>query len=54
MWQKNKTAHEGRFPDLAEREGLFVLRVASAQASSLTAFGTACGVLRERCSLVEP
>jgi len=41
MWQKNETAHKGRFFDLAEREGLFGFRVASAKTSSLTAFGTA-------------
>ncbi len=34
--------------------GLFGCRVASATASSLARLGTACGVLREQCSLVEP
>jgi hypothetical protein len=39
---------------LAEKAGLFSFRVASAKASSLVALGTAFGILRERCSLVEP
>jgi hypothetical protein len=39
---------------LAERAGLFGFRVASAKASSLATLGTAFGILRERCSLVEP
>jgi len=33
---------------------LFGLRVAAAKASSLISFGTAFGILREQCSLVEP
>jgi hypothetical protein len=39
---------------VAKETGLFGFRVASAKASSLISFGTAFGILRKRCLLVEP
>jgi hypothetical protein len=39
---------------LAEKGGLFGFCVAFAKASSRISFGTAFGILRKRCLLVEP
>ena len=49
-----KNRPQGAVLYLAERGGLLGFRVASAKASSLISFGTACGILRKRCLLVEP